>query len=186
MLLLSNKTSLQNFNPDPSIDHCWSTKRSRLCGSDCQSTSAQVQEQHSESEPEVEDFLEVWDELINSDVESDSDQNKITLLHYTCDNINLLLCMHHNNAHNDYVCCSRWKYMCVYNNIILGIHSVQFSASRKHYDDNSGIFNGMTDEHCLHNLNTEIPVLVGHYFGKYHTKAGNKAVLIADPAHARR
>ena len=35
---------------------------------------------------------------------------------------------------------------------------MQFSASRKHYDDNSSIFNGTTDEHCLHNVNAEILV----------------------------
>ena len=81
LLLLSNKTPLQNFNPDPSIDHWWSAKRRRLSqrerkqykprGSDRPSTSAQVQEQHSESEPE--DMLEFWDELMISEIETDSD-----------------------------------------------------------------------------------------------------------------
>ena len=80
-MLLSNKAPLQNFNPDASIDHWWSAKRRRLSqrerkkykprGTDGPSTSAQISAQHSESEQE--DMLEYWDELMNSEVDSDSD-----------------------------------------------------------------------------------------------------------------
>ena len=81
LLVLSNKVPLQNFNPDESIDRWWSAKRRRLSqrerkqykphGIDRPSTSARVHDQSSESEPE--DMLEYWDELMNSEVDSDSD-----------------------------------------------------------------------------------------------------------------
>lgn len=78
LLLLSNKVSLKDFNPDRSIDLWWSAKRRRLtqkerkqykpCGSDQPSTS-----QFHESEPE--DMLECWDEMMNSDEASSSDSD---------------------------------------------------------------------------------------------------------------
>ena len=81
LLLLSNKISLKDFNPDPSIDLWWSAKRRRLVqkerkqykprDTDQPSTSAQVHE--SDSEPE--DILEYWDELMNSDEDSSNDSD---------------------------------------------------------------------------------------------------------------
>ena len=80
LLLKSDKIQLADFLPDPSIDLWWSAKARRPsrkerkeyrpCSSDHLSTSYV---QDSESEPE--DMLERWDELINSDHDSDTDSD---------------------------------------------------------------------------------------------------------------
>ena len=80
LLLKSDKIQLADFLPDPSIDLWWSAKARRPSrkerkeyrprSSDRLSTSYV---QDSESEPE--DMLERWDELINSDHDSDTDSD---------------------------------------------------------------------------------------------------------------
>ena len=80
LLLKSDKIQLSDFLPDPSIDLWWSAKARRPSwkerkeyrprSSDRLSTSYV---QDSESEPE--DMLERWDELINSDHDSDTDSD---------------------------------------------------------------------------------------------------------------
>lgn len=69
LLLLSKKISLQDFNPDQSIDLWWSARRKKavqISGSDQTSTPAQA-----DSHTELEDMFHCWDELMNSDKDTD-------------------------------------------------------------------------------------------------------------------
>ena len=73
MLLNSNKIALDEFDPNPAIDLWWSTKMRRPSQktrkqykarkSDSQSTSASNIEE-SESEPETQNILDDWDDLM--------------------------------------------------------------------------------------------------------------------------